>query len=250
MHGEGYMAVLLLACEIIKREYELLSKKVPHTPKAIFLEAGLHNQPDKLRDAVQKEVINFEACHTGKSVTILMGYGLCGRALCGVHARQARLVFPRVHDCISLLLGLEHSKENSFSREGAVYWTSPGWLEHFQIDLHLHYDKRFAIYEEKFGTDKATRMMKAEKALFKNYAHTGHILWPEMGDLYVETAKKVANDAGIPYVEYPGRSAFLRELLEGGHDEKRFLQLKPGQTIDMDPDGGIIAVNYNETTQP
>ena len=242
------MAVVLLACQIFKREHELLSKEIAHLPETRFLETGLHNQPDVLRAAVQKEVDAFEARHSEEPLTILMGYGLCGRALCGVHARRATLVFPRVHDCISLLLGLEHSKENAFSREGAVYWISPGFLEYFQIDLHLHYDKRFALYEEKFGTAKATRMMKAEKALYKNYAHAGHIVWPEMGDLYVDTAQKVATEVGIPYVEYPGRSAFLRELLEGGHDEKRFLRLEPGQTIDMDPDGGLITVRLSSET--
>lgn len=238
------MAVLLLACEIIKLEHDLLSKEISQLPETIFLEAGLHSQPEKLRSAVQKEIDTFEERYPDEPVTVLMGYGLCGRALCGVHARRAVLVFPRVHDCISLLLGLEYSKENAYSREGAVYWSSPGWLKYFQIDLHLHYDKRFALFEKSFGLAKATRMMKAEKALFRNYEHLGYILWPEIGNQDVETAQKVAEDAGIPYVEYPGRSALLRELIEGGHDQKRFLRVEPGQTLEMDLDGGLIAVPY------
>lgn len=235
------MAVLLLSCEVFRPELELLSGTGCALPEVRYLEAQLHNIPDKLRRSVQDIVDAFEEEHAEPS-TILMGYGLCGRGLCGIHARRATLVFPRIHDCISLLLGQEHNKENAVSREGAIYWSSPGMLESFQISLHLHYEERFALYEEKCGTAKAIRMMKAEKALFRKYHCLGHIIWPEMGDRYVETARKVAEDSEIPYVEYPGRSGFMRELLAGGFNTRRFLRLHPGQSIDMDVDGGLIPV--------
>lgn len=118
-------------------------------------------------------------------------------------------------------------------------------LESFQISLHLHPEERFALYEKKYGTAKAVRMMKAEKDLFRKYQCLGHILWQEMGDRYVETARKVAKDVDIPYVEYSGRSDFMRELLAGGSDKRRFLQLQPGQSIDMDVNGELIAVPYS-----
>ena len=36
---------------------------------------------------------------------ILLGYGLCGNGLDGLSARHTRLVLPRAHDCIGLLMG-------------------------------------------------------------------------------------------------------------------------------------------------
>ena len=36
---------------------------------------------------------------------ILLGYGLCGNGLAGVTARHTRLVLPRAHDCIGILMG-------------------------------------------------------------------------------------------------------------------------------------------------
>ena len=59
---------------------------------------------------------------------------------------------------------------------------------------------------------------------------------------YEETAREVAETVGIPYTEYAGNSSFLREMIAGGHNRKRFLHIEPGYTMDMDMDGTIIAV--------
>jgi len=233
----------LLCCEIFRPEIELISRETTELPEIHYLEPALHNIPDKLRSSVQNAIDALEKKH-GDKLTIAVGYGLCGRGLCGVHAAHATLVFPRVHDCISLLLGKAHTKEHALSREGAIYWSSPGMLESFQKELHLEYHKRFALFEEKFGMAKAIRLMNAEKALFKNYTCLGYIAWPEMDLRYTETAKQVAEDIAIPYMEYQGSSTFVRELLAGGQDKRKFIHLHPGQTIDMDMDGGIIAVPY------
>lgn len=235
------MAKLLLSCEIFRPELELLAREGVELPKTVFLEAQLHNIPDKLRSSVQGVVDEFEAEHP-EPCTILLSYGLCGRGMCGVHARQATLVVPRIHDCISMLLGQEHNRENALTREGAIYWSSPGYLESFQINLHLHYDQRLAMFEAKFGKAKALRMMKAEQAIYRNYHCLGYIAWPEWKGRYEDTAREVASTVGIPFTEYRGNSSFLRELVAGGHDRRRFLHIQPGYTMDMDMDGSIIAV--------
>lgn len=235
------MAVLIIACNVFRPELELLASEGMHVPEAVYLEAELHNVPDKLRASVQEIIDDFEAKHPEPS-DILFGYGLCGRGMCNVTASHATLVFPRVHDCISLLIGQAHDKDHALKREGAIYWTSPGQLESFQISLHLEYEARLAKYAERCGEAKAKRMLRAEQAMFKNYHHVGHILWPEMAGRYDETARRVADAVGIPYQVYPGSSAFMRDLILGNHDAKRFLRLQPGQSIDMDVDGSIIAV--------
>ena len=85
-------------------------------------------------------------------------------------------------------------------------------------------------------------MMKAENALLDNYKNACHIRWPEMGDAYVDEARKVAEATLLPYSEIWGSSAYLAELLHGGQSGERFLHLVPGQTIDMDVEGTICAV--------
>ena len=234
------MPVMLLACDVFRPELEMLAREGCELPEIHYLEARLHDIPDKLRKMVQDVVDTFENEHPDEKCTILMGYGLCGRGLCGVTAKRATLVYPRVHDCISVVFGMAHSKDHSVSREGPIYWATPGMLECFMIEDH-DFDKLYAKYEEKFGPKKAARMVKVEKAVLQNYDSLTHIVWPEMKGMYEEAARKVADSIEIPYIEIPGTSGFFRALLEGGHDE-RFLRLEPGQSIDMDLDGSIIAV--------
>ncbi len=239
------MAVLILTCEIFRPEFELLAEEGVELPEIRYLEFELHNIPDKLRAYVQAVVDEFEAAHPEPS-EIRMCYGLCGRGLIGVRAKHATLIFPRVHDCISLLLNKEQSEDNFATRDAPIYWSSPGMLRSSQIQLHLHYDERFAMFEQKFGTKKALRMMKAEKALFSNYECVGYIQWPEMKGRYEETARLVAEDARIPYREYPSSSDFFRELVRGGTNPARFLRLAPGETIDMALNGDVIAVKAED----
>ena len=47
-------------------------------------------------------------------------------------------------------------------------------------------------------------MMKAENALLDNYKNACHIRWPEMGDAYVDEARKVAEATLLPYSEIWG----------------------------------------------
>lgn len=235
------MSTLLLACEVLRPELEMLARAMRKPPAMLYLEQRLHDYPDRLRDAAQEKVDAHER-ETAGPARVIFGYGLCGRAFCGVHAKRATLIFPRVHDCIPLLLGLGQKAANASSREGATYWITPGWLESFLIAFHLESHKRFAVYEKKFGPVKAARMVKAENALLANYKNACHIRWPEMGESYVETAKKVAENTELIYTEAHGDSGYLNALLHGGLDQGKFIHLLPGQTIDMNVDGEIIAM--------
>lgn len=236
------MNMYVLACEVLRPELEMLIKKMQIAPTIKYLEQKLHDCPDLLRSAFQAGVDEFEQQSDGP-LTILCGYGLCGRALCGVRASRAILVFPKLHDCVPLLIGLEQTLPSASSRDGATYWISPGWLESFLISFHLEEHKRFAVYEKKYDAKRAARMVAAENAMLQNYKNACHIRWPEMGDAYVPDAKAVAKRTALPYSEVEGSSDYMAELLLGGNDPDKFLRLVPGQTIDMQPDGTVCATS-------
>jgi hypothetical protein len=233
------MDTVIIACEVLRPEMEMLMQGMPKPPVARFMEQKLHDYPDKLRDTFQGHVDAFERDLHGP-LTIVCGYGLCGRALCGVHSSRGSLIFPKTHDCIPLLLGCKQHEANASSREGATFWMSPGWLKYFLIPFYLEAYRRFSLYEKKFGAAKAARMMEAEDSLLVNYKSACHIRWAEMGDFYVPEARHVAKVASLPYSEREGDSGYLAELLQGGTDPEKFLHLAPGQTIDMDTSGAII----------
>lgn len=236
------MKMLILACEVLRPELEMLAAKQSEPPVMQFMEQKLHDYPDMLRAKFQEAVQAFEKGNGGP-LTVVCGYGLCGRGLCGVHAERATLVFPRLHDCIPLLRGQGPSESRAPSHECGTYWITPGWLDSFLVDFHIEVHKRFAVYEKKFGPIKAARMVKAENALLKDYKQACHIRWPEMEDKYVPLAKEVASCADLPYAEIAGSSWYMAELLGGGKNPEHFLHLRPGQTIDMELDGTICTVN-------
>ena len=172
-------------------------------------------------------------------LAVLCGYGLCGRGLCGVHASRATLVFPKLHDCIPLLLGLDQKGANASSR-GCHILISLGWLKYFWFPFIWNRIGVFP-YMRKFGAAKAARMMKAENALLDNYKNACHIRWPEMGTPMWTRPEKWRR-LRCCRTRDMGSSAYLAELLHGGQSGERFLHLVPGQTIDMDVEGTICAV--------
>jgi len=90
-----------------------------------FLEFGLHGEPAKLREELQKAIDatpdTFDA--------ILLGYGLCSKGVEGITARKTRLVIMRGHDCITCFLGSRARYLEYFTAHPGTYWYSPGWIE-------------------------------------------------------------------------------------------------------------------------
>lgn len=241
------MNTFVLACETLRPELEMLAEKMRDPPPINFLEPNLHSYPGVLRKTFNEAVSALES-QSDDPVTILCGYGLCGRALCGAYAERATLVFPRLHDCIAFIRGLKPEENRASSREGGFLWMFPGMLKYQMVPRHLKVSERFAGYEKKYGAVKAARMILAEYAMFSNYTQACHIRWPEMGDAYMDDAQKVAKSVSLPYTELAGSSWYMQELLAGGMDPDYFLRLQPGQTIDMDVRGGICAVPLDAVT--
>ena len=203
-----------------------------------FLEQTLHEKPDDLRRQLQAAIDRVEAS-AAPSRTLLLGYGLCGRGLTGVSSRQSTLVIPRVHDCIPLLLGVDQDGAGELSQSGGTYWFSPGWLGCSQVAFVRERDKRRAGYEEQYGADNAAYLMDLEASWLRSYTGACLIRWKAFGDRYVKDARAVATDAGLPYREREGSDSYLRALLEGGKDQRRFLHVPPGNTIDLNEDGSV-----------
>lgn len=239
------MTTVILACEALRPEIQILTDEMPSPPVIRYLEMGLHTYPDILRGAFQEAVDTFEKEIDGP-LTILCGYGLCGRALCGVRASRATLVFPKTHDCTPLILGVEQKKVRSSTPTGAIYWLFPGMFTCATVfTRHLDEEARFAEYEKKYGPVRAARLLKLENDYMKDYSQACHIRWAEMGDKYVSEAKRVAQCVYLPYAEVEGSSGYMAELLQGGRDPEKFLRLAPGESIDMDVEGAVCSVCGN-----
>jgi len=86
-----------------------------HSPYQVdleFLPQGLHDLGAKaMAEKIQGVV---DRAPEGACEAILLGYGLCGNGLDGLTARHTRLVLPRAHDCIALLMGSRERYQTYF----------------------------------------------------------------------------------------------------------------------------------------
>lgn len=231
---------IVLACEGLRTELDAVRENMAVCPQIIYMPQGLHDDPDKMRQELNAKIAEMEADFP-QAETIILGYGLCGRGMCGVTAKRARLLVPRVHDCVPLYVGVTQKELGMTDENSGILWLSAGMLEHSHFTKHL-VETRHEKYREKFGEKRAAKMIQAENALFRNYRGLRYVRWPGMKESYADLARAVARELSLNYDEIWGKPAFLRELLEGSGDECRFLTLEPGWGIDMDTDGDIIPV--------
>ena len=61
--------------------------------------------------------------------TIILGYGLCSRAVVGLRAEGCTLVVPRVDDCIAIFLGSGDAYRTQHCSEPGTYYLTKGWIE-------------------------------------------------------------------------------------------------------------------------
>lgn len=226
------MRIVVLACKVFEPELEFLRQQMEAAPIVHYLEQGLHEDPRQLHASLQDAVTTLEKQY-GKDLRIACAYGLCGQGMHGVRTTLASLVVPQSHDCISLLLG----KRTDEAVRSRVYWMSPGWLLYSQLPFIRERETRHREYTARYGHDNAEFLLEQERTWLTGYDRACFICWEGLDGQWRGKARLVAADAGLSYTEYEGDSGWLKALLEGGRDPKRFFQLSPGQTIGVGADG-------------
>lgn len=207
----------LIACRTLEEE---LLAVVPPGIEVVFLEYALHNTPDILRQNLQKE-FDKDTDHD----TILLGYGLCSNSVLGIKSDRHRLVIPKVHDCISLLLGSRAKYNKEFGAFPATYYLSKGWIKQ-KGDPY----SEFLKYKDMFGEEMARESMDM---MYNNYQRIAyvHTLGDDAKD--VAYSQKVADFLSINHVELEGNLDMFRALVSGDWDD-RFIVVEPGEAFTQD----------------
>jgi hypothetical protein len=244
---------IVVACEVFRHEIELISSEMENPPTTYFMEMGLHERPDRLRETIQDFVSQQEAKRQDE-FTILLAYGLCGQGLSNIQCKKATLVLPKVHDCIPLLLGIKQDVASEHSLNGQTYWQTPGWVSYAHSELLRNKEAKFQEYVEKFGEDNAHYLMQEQLGWLQQYQTVKLIKWPQMKTMeekarkssgfFEAEARCFAKEAELPYSDCSGSDNYLRALLEGGHDKERFLRIPPGYCVVLNGDGLLETVRY------
>lgn len=247
------MHLKVIACNVLRREIFACAARSPHQVDVVILPQGLHDQPDLLRQSIQRAIDAPLVLHPRSHGTsdlvaaerpydaVLLGYALCSNGAAGLLARQCPVVIPRAHDCLTLLLGARQRYQDYFDKYPGTYWYSSGWIETCLVPGRLRYDQELACYTEKYGADNARYLMEMQAEWLRNYRRAAYIDWgfPSRASDKALT-RRCAAELKWEYDELPGDAGLLQRLVDGVWRDDDFLVLQPGEQSLADPAGSQI----------
>ena len=205
----------VIACATVMKEMLPL---IPPGMSFQMLEAGLHVNPEKLRERLQQSI---DLSEPGAEI-ILLGYGLCSLAVAGLMSEKRTLIVPRVDDCTAIFLGSSAEYTRQLSNVPGSIYMSRGWIE-AEAPLFEYGDM-----VERYGEEKAQLLLKG---MFKNYTRLVFIDTGTGGaELYRERSKSKAEQLNLRYEEIKGSKSIITRLLYGPWDDG-FVIAPPGQVI-------------------
>ncbi|MFQ3586374.1 MAG: DUF1638 domain-containing protein [Fimbriimonadaceae bacterium] len=232
-------AIGVVVCAVLEIEVGHFVARSSSVVGVERLPQGLHNEPDRLRVELQNAVDRIEK--TTDCDTVVLGYGLCSRGSEGVKTRRARLVVPRAHDCIALLLG-SHKRYKAYVEEHpGTYWYSPGWNRFHLPPGKERYERLRHQYLAQYGEENADYLMEQEQAWFSTYSRATFVdigIGAKTDD--IEYTKECARWLGWEFDRQRGSPKFIHDLVFGPWDDERFLVLQPGETHRMTADDRVI----------
>ncbi len=234
--GVKYMKIALIGCAVLMRQVSFLvasSKSIVHT---YFLEQGLHETPEKLRDEIQKTIEHIEQVqlnftkYVQKYDAIVLAYGLCSNGILGLRAKTLPLIVPRCDDCIALFLGSQEKYLDIFNSNNGIYWYNKAWCENTAMPSKELYEKYYAEYTEQYDEDTANYLMQATHGWRENYENVYFIKSAVFDDNAEQnTTKQICKDFNWNYIEVDENLDFLKCLTDGNFNSEKFAVCKPGQ---------------------
>jgi hypothetical protein len=239
-----------MACEMIEDEVRLALEALPleDRPPVVWVESGLHERPERLQAALRALLVLLdESARTGSPVSVpsvrpgrgpaaarqermligpveevLLALGFCGNALNGLSSRYLRLVFPRVDDCISLLLNRGCVREE-VPRNPRHYYLTRGWFSH-ESSLR----QALGDWVERYGPERAAKL---RQTLFAGYEQVDLIDTRAYDvDECLEQSRDVANELKLQHGIVDGSVQLLERLFKGERDSE-IVVVPPRETI-------------------
>ncbi|MBW8035785.1 MAG: DUF1638 domain-containing protein [Planctomycetes bacterium] len=235
------MRLKLIACKVVQREAYYCASRSGNIVDVVLMEQGLHNEPDKLRDMLQKALEDTTDVQGNRYDAVVLGYCLCSNGILGLKC-DVPMVAVRGHDCMTLLLGSKDKYQEYFDTHRGVYWYSCGWIDCTPMPGKERCEKLLAEYTEKYGDDNAQYLMEMEQGWMKEYEWATFVSLGLCDEKkYKDHTKECAKYLGWEYDEIEGDMSLLQGLVDGNWDEEEYLVVKPGKTFAEDlTNKGII----------
>lgn len=209
------MKAKVFACYTLADE---IQKILPPMIDLELLPYALHREPQKLQYELQQR-IDADLEHD----TLLFGYGLCSYGVVNLHSERHTLVIPRVHDCISILMGARQIYDKEFENCPGSIYLSKGWIDQGAEPL-----AEFKRYSESFGEENAQWMIDTQ------YGNYQRVVFIDTGVGNSEELAKYSNEVAkyikVDYQEQQGSLRLIEKLILGDWDEE-FVVTPPGKMV-------------------
>jgi hypothetical protein len=148
----------VIACKVFQPE---INAQAIHKERVVYLEQSLHRYPDMLNQALREVLKELEGI--GSIDTVILLFGFCGGGLSGISSDRLKLIVPRVHDCIPLLLS-EPCQQKNCREVNHAFYLSPGWIDHGETP-YTEFFKSAARYGREDALWIAGEMLKGYKEI-------------------------------------------------------------------------------------
>jgi len=214
------LKTIVLACNTIRDELEKAACETDCRHPFVWVESGLHLVPESLRKRLQEELDRLDGFDR-----VLLAFGFCGNSVAGLTSGSYELIFPKVDDCITLLLGSKESREQCF-RQGGVYFLTKGWLDG-EANIWTEYQSVLA----RFGPDRTERIYRRMLAHYRTLGliDTGAY---DLTDL-LPYVQDIAATLKLEPKVLPGSVDYLKNLLTGPWNDDDYVTIPPFTTVEL-----------------
>ncbi|MCR6544263.1 DUF1638 domain-containing protein [Dehalobacterium formicoaceticum] len=214
------MKAVICACRTIEDELNFVLQENKIDFPVIYMEAGLHDDPEKLKSVLQNTIDRIENIDY-----ILLGYALCGNGLIGLSSKKAALVLPQYHDCVAMFLGSDERYRANLGTEMAALFITGGSMRHF--------NPKYTFYEKMIPRLGEKKALRYSQLVFQNYKRFALV---ETGAFSAEPLfqemKDQAEFFNLETHRMKGTVDIFRKLVLGQWDE-HFQIVPPGQKIQI-----------------
>lgn len=210
---------MILACETIRDEIERAQKLTSVDYPVVWVESGLHNHPEKLREVLQEHLDagnNYDR--------VLMAFGSCGNSVIGLKTGDYELVIPRVDDCISMMIG-SVEKRMDIGKAGGTYFLTPGWLRG-ERNLWAEYE----YSRDKYGEETARSIMEM---MLEHYVYLGLVDTQSFDtEQFYPEIERIAKELELEPIIIPASVDYLCDLFLGPWESERFVVVPANSIIE------------------
>ena len=240
----------VIACAVLALDIKSAAEKLGLDIGVKYLEGGLHDRPDLLRQKLQAAIDELSA--SGGCDRIVVGYGVCGRGTVGIQARDIPLSIPKVHDCIALFLGGDAAYRDQFKKYPGTYYISAGWYEEkteplSQRKLSAYYGDEKLNYGElvdKYGEEAAKETFQFLSTWQKNYQRAAFIeTGAKISPKYEKYAQDMATEYQWKYEKITGKRILIEKLLTASETTDEILVVAPNHVIEFDALQSTLSAN-------